>query len=329
MDFAGNPIESDHAQIGSEPPLMDILDDILDTLDLKGALYFRTDFSPPWAVRVPDLPQATRFHLVVQGGCHVELAAGASVQLGPGDLILIPRGRSHVIADMAGRPAPALESVLEAAGYDGRGVLAVGTGDPAASTQMVCGHFNFRAGADHPILRALPDHLLTTTAMRARNPWLDEMLRLVAQRMLSGAIGSAAAVTRLSEIVFIELLRIGVTQSAGLQALLEAFRDRQIGRALELIHHRPGEPWTVASLASAVAMSRSRFAERFSELMGIGPMAYLSEWRLQKALALLDGSRSSVQQVAVQAGYRSPAAFTRAFAAKFGQSPTEYRRRTA
>ena len=76
-------------------------------------------------------------------------------------------------------------------------------------------------------------------------------------------------------------------------------------------------------------MSRSRFAERFSDLMGTGPMAYLADWRLQKALSLLDDSRCSVQQVALRTGYRSPAAFTRAFAGKFGVPPTEYRRSLA
>lgn len=308
---------------------MDVLNDILDTLNLKGALYFRTDFSPPWGVTVPDLGQAARFHLVVQGRCHVGFSSGAAVELAPGDLLLIPRGRAHVLADAARREAPPLETVLKRAGYGGEGVLVLGEGDPNASTQMVCGHFTFRGGADHPLLRALPEYLLTTSAVRAREPWLDEMLRLVARRMFSDEIGSPAAVTRLSEIVFIELLRVGVAQSAPLKAVLEAFRDRQVGRALQLIHARPAEPWTVESLAREIGMSRSRFAERFSELMGMGPMAYLSDWRLQKALALLEGTRASVQQVASQTGYQSPAAFTRAFAGKFGVPPTEYRRKSA
>jgi AraC-like DNA-binding protein len=305
---------------------MDVLDDILDTLDLKGAFYFRTDFSSPWAVTVPDLRQAARFHLVVQGRCHVGFPSDASTDLGPGDLVLIPKGRSHVLADAPGRDAPPLETVLSTAGYDGRGVLVVGTGDPSATTQMVCGHFTFRAGADHPILRALPEYLVTTNAMRARRPWLDDILRLVVRQVFSDTIGSAATVTRLSEIVFIELLRVGIGQSEGLRSVLEAFQDQQIGRALQLIHAEPERGWTVESLAAAVGMSRSRFAERFSDLMGAGPMSYLTDWRLQKALSLLDDARCSVQQVAARTGYRSPAAFTRAFTGKFGLAPSEYRR---
>lgn len=304
---------------------MDILDDILDTLALKGVLYFRTDFSSPWATTVPDHAQAARFHLVVQGRCHVSFPAGDAVELAAGDLILIPRGRSHVLADNPTREAPPLETVLDAVGYDGQGVLVVGDGDPAASTQMLCGHFTFRTGADHPLLRALPDYLVTTAAMRAREPWLDEMLRLAARRMFSGEPGSAAAVTRLSEIVFIELLRVGIGQSDTLQAIIQAFADPQVGRALTLIHTRPDTAWTVASLAAEIGMSRSRFAERFSDLLGSGPMAYLADWRLQKALALLDESRCTVQQVASRTGYQSPAAFTRAFTSRFGMPPRQYR----
>lgn len=308
---------------------MDILDDILDTLDLRGALYFRTDFTGPWAVTVPEFGSAARFHLVMQGRLHVQTACGAELTLGPGDLIMVPKGWSHVLADAPGRRAPELETVLEAVGYDGQGVLRVGEGDPMASTQMLCGHFTFRERADHPILRALPDHILITAAMRLREPLLDEMLRLAARRAFADRLGSEAAITRLSEIVFIEVLRAGIGQSPELMGLIEAFRDRQIGRALELIHRNPDKGWTVESLASEVAMSRSRFAERFSQLVGVGPMTYLSDWRLQKALALLERSQSTVQEIAGKAGYSSPAAFTRAFAGKFGLAPTEYRRRAA
>lgn len=308
---------------------MDILDDILDTLNLKGVLYFRTDFSDRWAVTVPDLEQAARFHLVVQGSTHVQFFDGTSVILGPGDLVLIPRGRSHILADQACTSAPELETVLSDVGYDGQGVLAVGEGDKDASTQMVCGHFVFRPGADHPLLRALPDHLVTTASVRAREPWLDEMLRVLVRRAFSGEMGSAASVTRLSEIVFIELLRVGVNQSPELASVLEAFRDKQIGKALEIIHGAPADTWTVDRLASEVGMSRSRFAERFRQLMGTGPMAYLSDWRLQKALSLLEGSQCSMQEVASRSGYQSSAAFSRAFSGKFGVAPSAYRRAQA
>ena len=244
---------------------------------------------------------------------------GAHAKLCPGDLALVPAGVSHILSHKPVREAPPLEKVLEDANYDGSGVLAIGRGDAHASTQMICGHFTFREGADHPLLRALPEMLLTSASDRAREPLLDETLRLLTRRVFAPTPGSAAAVTRLSESVFIELVRVGVEQSSEMGSVLTAIQDKHIGRTLTLMHKEPEAPWTVERLAHEAGMSRSRFAEKFRDLIGIGPMAYLSNWRLQKALSLLDDSRCSVQQVASQTGYQSPAAFTRAFSAKFAR----------
>jgi len=305
---------------------MDILDDILDTLNMKGVFYFRTDFSPPWAVEIPQLEQAARFHLVVQGILWVRFASGEMVQLGAGDLILIPHGAEHILSCTPETTAPDLETVLAKAGYKGDGVLIVGDGDQSASTQLICGHFSFRKEADHPLLRALPDHIVVTTSDRAKNQWLDATLRLITQCVFSDSLGSATTVVRLSEAVMIEILRAGVSADARFGAMMKAFTDGQIGRALLYMHQNPAKQWTVASLATEVGMSRSRFAERFNELVGTSPMAYLSDWRLQKALAMLDTPNNSVQQVSGQIGYLSPAAFTRAFSGKFGVSPSHYRK---
>lgn len=308
---------------------MNVLDDILSTLNLKGVLYFRTDLTPPWAVTVPDLEQAARFHLCVQGTCLVGFEDGQYVELKPGDLILIPRGRSHTLSCTPVEQAPPLESVLEDADYDGEGVLVIGDGHPNASTQLICGHFTFREGADHPLLRALPSYLMTCSATRAREVWLDEILRLLTQKMFhEGAVGNAT-VTRLSEVFFIELLRLGVDQTPEMASILTALTDRQIGRALQLMHRQADQPWTVGRLAGEVGMSRSSFADRFSELMGMGPMSYLSEWRLQKALSLLEDTGCSVQQAAAGTGYQSPAAFTRAFTTRFGYSPRDLKRKAS
>ncbi len=306
---------------------MDILDDILNTLDLNGALYFRTDFSPPWSVTVPVLQGAARFHLVVQGQCTVTLPSNRAKVLNPGDLVLIPRGQTHILSDTPVDEAPPLETVLEQVEYDGNGVLRVGTGDATASTQLVCGHFTFREKADHAMLRAMPDHLIVTSAMRAENSWLDDILRLISRHMFSNRAGLDASVRRLSEVMFIELMRLGIESKENdqLQPALSGFRDPKIGQALAIIHKDLQNPWTVGSLAKEVGMSRSSFADRFASLMGQGPMAYLTDWRLQKALALLETNRINVQQIASQTGYQSPAAFTRAFVAKFGETPTQYR----
>jgi AraC family transcriptional regulator, activator of mtrCDE len=303
----------------------DVLSDIFDTIRLRATLYFRTDYSPPWAVTVPAYERAARFHLVIQGRCHVALASGRSADLNTGDLVLIPHGREHSLADAAGRSPAPLETVVRDSGYDGRGVFVVGRGDPTASTQMICGHFGFTEAADHLLLRSLPEMIVLTPADRARHALLDETLRLVTRRVFTDELGAAAAISRLSEVFFIEAVRASIGQCPELARILGAMTDIQVGRALELMHNDPARAWRVESLAVEVGMSRSRFADRFAELMGQGPMAYLTEWRLQKALARLGGSEVSINKLARETGYQSPAAFTRAFAQRFGMSPSDYR----
>lgn len=301
--------------------MKDVLSDVLDTVALKGTLYFRTDFSPPFAIGVPAFGQAARFHLVVQGTCHVTVPSGESTTLLPGDLILVPNGSAHVLADAVARTPTPLEQVIAAAGYTGEGAFVVGSGDPTASTQMICGHFNFAEGADHPLLRALPATLHITAADRARRPMLDDILRLVARRMFDDAPGTSASVSRLSEVLYIEILNAGLAKAPELHHLFSAVYDPQIGRALSLIHRRIDQQWTVDSLASEVGMSRSRFAERFRGLVGSGPMSYLTDWRLQRARSYLSEHRASVKEAAYKVGYQSPAAFSRAFVQKFGRTP--------
>ncbi len=304
---------------------MDLLNDILSTLKLEGTLYFRTEFSGKWAVTVPTLEEAARFHLVVKGRCHVRIAEDQYQALSPGDIILVPKGRSHILSDAPQKTAPPLEKIISQSGYKGNGLLVYGCKSEGLETQMVCGHFSFRPGADHPILRYLPDFITVTAAGREKMPLLDESLRLIAERVFSEELGSTAAVTRLSEIVFMEILQSAMSTGDKHASMMDALRDNRIAKSLQLIHSHPNKSWTVDSLASEVAMSRSRFSERFRRLVGETPMTYLSEWRLQKSLELLGDTRRPIQQVATETGYQSPAAFTRAFHGKFGVSPREYR----
>jgi AraC-like DNA-binding protein len=304
---------------------MDILSDILDTLNLKGVFYFRTDFSKPWSVKVPEHKQAARFHMVVQGQLNVRIDNGEEHSLTAGDMILITGGASHVLYDTDCEKAPKLETLLEDVGYDGNGVFVVGDGDEVAKTKLVCGHFTFRTGADHPLLNELPKYQIISESERASNAMLDDIIKLLIRQVYSKKLAIEASVIRMSEVLFIELLRMNIHKTETLKGVLAAYRDNQIGRSLGLIHASPSFPWSVDSLASEVGMSRSRFAKRFRELLDMGPMTYLSEWRMQKALARLHDSNHSIEEIAKLSGYRSPAAFTRAFKDRFDVSPSKYR----
>ncbi|QUL38982.1 AraC family transcriptional regulator [Erythrobacter sp. JK5] len=308
---------------------MDLLSDILDSLSLQGQFYFSTCFSGPWSIGVPTHPAAIRFHYALQGECYVRAGDARPVHLRQGDMVLIPAGASHAISDTPERKPVELETVLQDAGYTGTGTLIIGEGCEHAATQLMCGHFSFADGSDHPLLRSLPDIIHVSASLRSSTFWLDEALRLMARQMADANPGSMAVVRRMSEIIFIETVRSSASQSPELAGLMEALSDPRISRAIAAMHRDVASHWTVEALASEAAMSRSRFAARFQELVGCGPLTYLAEWRLQKARGMLREGRISVQEVAGRIGYQSPAAFTRAFANMFGESPSSFRARPA
>lgn len=242
-----------------------------------------------------------------------------------GDFILIPNGASHILADQPTDTAPPLETVLEAVGYRGEALLSIGSGDPQAATQLVCGHLTFGSGADHPLLRALPPFIHIAGATRCRRPWFDEVLKMLVIHVFNGHPGSIAVVTRLSEVLFIEAIRSAGDEAPRLKAMIEGFSDDRIGRAIALIHRDPAKHWTVGMLAREVGMSRTRFATLFHDLIGMAPIGYLAERRLQKGVALLTTTRKTIGEIAPASGYASPAAFTRAFVERFGKSPRKMR----
>ena len=306
---------------------MDILSDILDLLQLRGTLYFRTAFAPPWSVAVPAFGRTARFHLVVEGQCHVLFGDRHDILLNAGDLIVIPGGAAHTLCDSPATSPVALDDVLERTGYTGDGVFAYCAGElSGATTKLICGHLSFAEGMEHPLLRALPDYLLVTPELRAKAQWLDEILRLILRQMFDGTPGMQASVIRLTEAMFIEIIRACAEQSPALHEIVKGLADPRIGKALRLMHGDLEKDWTLDRIARAIGMSRSRFADRFHTMMGCAPMAYLADIRLQKAKNLLAETRQPVQIVAAQVGYRSPAAFSRAFANRFGRSPREARR---
>jgi len=304
---------------------MDVLADIFDTIQLKGTFYFRTHFSPPWGTTVPRHGRAARFHYVVRGSSWIIAEGHDPIELSTGDFVLIPGGASHVLADQPIRKAPLLETVIESAGYRGDTLLAIGRGNPSAATQLVCGHLTFSEGADHAILRALPEVVRITAERRVKRTWFNEVLGLLVRQVFKGEPGALAAVTRLSEILFIEAIRFASDDAPELKRLLDGFADARIGRAIGLIHKEPARPWTVDDLAREVGMSRTRFAHRFQHLIGMGPVSYLIEWRLQRAAVALRTSHRTIAEIAHSSGYSSQAAFARTFRERFGRSPKAFR----
>jgi AraC-like DNA-binding protein len=140
-------------------------------------------------------------------------------------------------------------------------------------------------------------------------------------------MGGGSVLTRLAELMFVEVLRRYLEAlPPGQRGWLAGLRDDVVGRGLGLLHGAPAHPWTLDELADSVAMSRSAFADRFTGLVGQPPMQYLAQWRMQLAAGRLASGNAKVAAIAEEVGYESEPAFSRAFKRLMGLSPGAWRR---
>jgi AraC-like DNA-binding protein len=132
---------------------------------------------------------------------------------------------------------------------------------------------------------------------------------------------------RMSEMMFVDAVRrYAETLPAQSGGWLAGLRDRFVGRALALLHERPAHAWSIEELGREVGLSRSALHERFVQLIGVPPMQYLAQWRMQAAARLLLETRGHVAEIALEVGYDSEAAFARAFKRAVGMPPGAWRR---
>lgn len=308
---------------------MDVLSDILMRMNLKGSLYFRTSFSTPWGVEVPSYSDVARFHYAHVGRCFVRVEGQAElVTLEQGDLLIIPKGRSHrLFGDPVAEPdVLPLDRVLELSGFTGEGALIYGGDTPDSETQLICGHFAFDTMARHPLLDKLPPFLLLRNYGESSGKWLETTLQMIGEEAGRGQIGGDMIALRMSEIIFAQALRVFIASEGAKAAGLQGFADPQLLRALTALHGAPAKAWTVADLARAAGMSRTSFAMRFSRAFSMTPMTYLVGWRMQIARHVLRHTREPVAAVAERVGYASEAAFARVFKKDAGVTPAAFRK---
>ncbi len=306
---------------------MDILSDVLSALKLKGCLYFNTRFYGPWGIRVPKLGNVARFHLVTDGPCAVRIGQSETVvNLSKGDIIIIPHGKAHILSDKADSPSAALDDALAASNFTGQGLFEYGSSDRASETQLICGHLEFDDAFLHPLIKQLPDCMVVKAKQLEEIVWLGHAIRSLTEIQLSAQMGNNAIVQKLSEIIFIHVIKVWQTSLNTEENFLYAISDPHIGKSLQCFHANPQQKWSLHVLALEAGLSRTLFAERFRLLVGMPPMQYIKQWRVQQAQLLLRESSQSVDQIAQSVGYASVTAFTRIFKKLVGFGPGAYRK---
>jgi len=317
----------------------DVLSDVLRAVRLTGAVYFDFELSSPWVAEAPPsrelagkvMPGAQRvieYHLIARGMCWGHAVGQEPMRLREGDLIVFPQGDAHVLSSAPGmRSAPDM-SVFARASTPLPIVYELGGGG-AERARIVCGFLGCDERPYNPLLAALPTVIhLAAAGPHATTGWLGTLLNIAVTESGSARAGSENVLARLSELMFVEAVRRYLeTLPPAQTGWLAGLRDPVVGQALSALHGGPSQPWTVERLGQLVGVSRSVFAERFTEMVGQPPMQYLALWRMQLASRLLiEGGQ--VSGVAEAVGYESEAAFSRAFKKLVGQAPAIWRKGT-
>jgi AraC-like DNA-binding protein len=276
-----------------------VLSAVLGTYQLKADISDSYRYCGEWREPEPDTAWAT-FHLLASGSCWVaSRVLEQPLRLEAGDLIIFPRGASHVLSRAAPEPAP-------------------------PDTTMLCGDLRFVTGVRNPVLDSLPDCvLIRSRESEARFVQLAELLCFEAAQR---SFGNRVVLDKLADALFVMAVRHYLSHAPNQRGLLAALSDPKLARALEAIHESPGADWSVEKLAETACMSRTAFSERFAAVLECSPHQYLTELRMTEVLRLLGDPQQSVALIAEKLGYQSEAAFRRSFKRVHGHGPGAARR---
>jgi AraC-like DNA-binding protein len=303
----------------------DPLGEALHFLRMNGAFYCRSELTAPWGLTLPPMPGYVWFHVVTSGRLWLEADQDEARMLERGDLALVPHGEGHVLRSEAGVDVPGILELEREQVSERYEILRHGGG--GAPTTIVCGAVRFDHPAAHNLVATLPPIIHVAASDSAPAAWLQSTLGLMAAEARELRPGGEAVITRLGDILVIQAIRSWIeTDPAARTGWLGALQDRQIGQAMTLIHRDPARLWTVAALADELAMSRSAFAARFTDLVGEPAISYVARWRMHLAVSALKEEGATVAQLADRLGYRSEAAFSRAFKRIVGMPPGAIRR---
>ncbi len=299
---------------------LDPLGEALHFLRMSGIFYCRSEFTAPWALALPAFADCVMFHIVTEGQCWLEVDGAARHLLRPGDLALVPHGEGHRLASEPGTQAAKLFDLPREEVGDRYELLRHGGG--GAQAIVICGVVRFDHPAARQLIRLLPKQINVNGWSSSEMDWIQSTLRLMANEARELRAGGETVITRLADILVIQAIRSWIASDPAAQTgWLGALRDKQIGRAIALIHRHPGTAWTLASLAARVGMSRSAFAERFTQLVGESAMHYVLKWKMHTASIWIKENDVTLSEVAARLGYESEAAFSRAFKRVVGVSP--------
>lgn len=297
----------------------DPLSDVLELIRVRGSTVVTCAGTPPFGIAFPE---GGHYLHIIRSGQVTITADGldAPLKLEQGDLAMLMRGQAHTMTDRPGRKAvPIMEYAAE---HYHAECLTLGTGE----VTWLCGDFGFDGVLASRLLSVLPPVVVIKGLRDRPFEWLELSCRFILDEALNPRAGAAAMISRLLDVIFVQLLRTWAADGAVGHGWLSGATDARISHVMVAMHAAPHHAWTIHSLAERANLSRSAFADRFQRVVGQAPLNYLAGWRMDRAAELLRYGRAPVSEVASRVGYASEAAFSRAFKGRYGISPMQWRK---
>jgi AraC-like DNA-binding protein len=321
---------------------VDVLSEVLSAVRLTGSVFFDVSATSPWVAEAPPSAQiadavrpgahhAIEYHLLTQGSCWISIVDGAPfepIQLQEGDIAVIPHGEPHALSSAPGMRAEPNLDAHRRPQDDSSLPFKLRMGDDATSdARLICGFFTCDIRPFNPLLEALPRFMrIGRGASSGPDGVVEQFIRMASAEASERRAGTQSVLNKLSELMFIEAIRTYMDQLSGENTgWFSGLRDPLVGRALSLLHAQPARSWTLEELAEESGASRSGLVGRFTHVMGYPPIQYLTRWRMQLAARRLGDRGAKVAAVALEVGYDSEAAFSRAFKKFSGRSPSDWR----
>jgi len=303
-------------------PEPDFVSEALRTLSVRSTVFCLSELRTPWAFRV-EATRVAKFHLVLEGSALLLCDAEASVALGAGDLVVLPHGAAHTVADNNASPATPLERLLAEHPLDGG--LRLRNGGTGALTRLLCGGFALAEGFPDSTLAGLPATLRIHADEVSATGWLEPVLATLKAEAEGDLPGASAIVAKIADVFLAQALRSWLSSKGRARLAGALIHDRPIDKATQALCDQPLEAWTLDRLARHVGLSRTALSTKFREQIGESPMRYLTKVRLSLAAARLSTGELTIHEIARFAGYQDNASFSKAFKREFGRTPGAYR----
>lgn len=294
------------------------LNEFLNRLHLGAEVYYVGQLCDVWHMSTPRL-EGSAFHLLCNGEAWVHMEDGSKpIHLRDGDIAFFPHYAAHSFSGKPQLPQQPFD-------YSHPAPL----DRTAPGTGLLCGHLTLPLHIRRLLMASFPEFMLIRPDTSPIGRQLRVLIELMTDEATRNEVGVTAILNRLSDSLFLYVIRHAVYVDPALSPLLAALSDENLRLAMLPFIEHPEEGWTVERMAALACQSRSAFTERFSKLVKIPPMEFVATWRMQLAAGLLAQNNANMLDVALRCGYESEVAFRKAFKRITGTTPGKARSKSA